>query len=72
LGWLKYKICDYIDDRMSLPSSQIHAAGVLRLLQPLNHNPDVLELQRLPVPVVGDHAPAHGDGIIDQHHGTAG
>ena len=36
---------DYTEDCMSLPSGQSRAAGVLRLLQSPNHDPDVLELQ---------------------------
>jgi len=56
---------DYTEDCMSLPSGQSHAAGVLRLLQSPNHDPDVLELQWFSAWVVGNHAPADGDSIIE-------
>jgi hypothetical protein len=62
---LKYKFGDYTDHRTSLPSGQSYAAGVLRLLQSLNHDPDVLELQWFSAWVVGNHAPADGDSIIE-------
>ena len=56
---------DYTEDCTSLPSGQSHAAGVLRLLQSFNHDPDVLELQWFSAWVVGNHAPADGDSIIE-------
>ena len=62
---MNYVVCDYTDDCTSLPSSQSYAAGVLRLLLSLNHNPDVLELQWFSVLIVGTHAPADGDSIIE-------
>jgi len=65
-------LCDYTDDRRNLPSGRSHAAGVLRLLQSLNQNPDVLVLQWFSVPVIGDHAPAHGGGITGLNPGLDG
>lgn len=56
---------DYTEDCMSLPSGQSHAAGVLRLLQSFNHDPDVLELQWFSAWVVGNHVPADRDSIIE-------
>ena len=56
---------DYTEDCTSLPSGQSHAAGVLRLLQSFNHDPDVLELQWFSAWVVGNHVPADGDSIIE-------
>ena len=56
---------DYTEDCTSLPSGQSHAAEVVRLLQSLNHDPDVLELQWFSAWVVGNHAPADGDSIIE-------
>ena len=62
---MNYVVCDYTDDCTSLPSGQSHAAGVLRLLQSLNHDPDVLELQWFSTWIVGTHASADGDSIIE-------
>ena len=56
---------DYTEDCTSLPSGQSHVAGVLRLLQSFNHDPDVLELQWFSAWVVGNHVPADRDSIIE-------